>query len=96
LASRILRLRSRVALARVEVADELHGQRRAALDVVAGLEVLDRRADDALEVDARVLVEARSSTATVALRMFSGISVDGTGRRSSLAPMNPSRWPSAA
>ncbi len=46
------------ALARVEVAHELHGQRRAALDVLLGLEVLDRGADDALEVHALVLVEA--------------------------------------
>src|SRR4029450_9732936 len=36
------------AFARVEVAHELHGQRRAALDVLLGLEVLDRRPDDAL------------------------------------------------
>src|SRR6185312_3341426 len=46
------------ALARVEVAHELHGQRRAALDVLLGLDVLDRRAHDALEVHALVLVEA--------------------------------------
>ena len=44
-------------LARVEVADELHRQRRAALDVAA-FDVLDRGAQDALEVDALVLEEA--------------------------------------
>src|SRR4029078_2297097 len=37
--------------------DELHGERRAALDLVAVLEVLHARADDALEVDALVLEE---------------------------------------
>src|SRR6201999_3914986 len=43
---------------RVQVADQLHRQRRAALDVLLGLQVLDRGADDALEVDALVLEEA--------------------------------------
>jgi hypothetical protein len=47
------------ALARdVEVADELHRDRGAALHRLAAGEVLDRRADDALVVDALVAVEA--------------------------------------
>jgi hypothetical protein len=48
-----------LAVARVEVADQLHRQRRAALHVLVALQVLDGGADDALEVDALVLVEAR-------------------------------------
>ena len=42
----------------VEVAHELHGQRRGALHGLVLGEVLDRGADDALVVDALVLVEA--------------------------------------
>ncbi len=42
----------------VEVADELHADRRAALHDLAAGEVLDRGADDALVVDALVAVEA--------------------------------------
>ncbi len=42
----------------VEVAGELHRDRRSALLHLAGLEVLERRAGDSLEVDAVVLVEA--------------------------------------
>jgi hypothetical protein len=42
----------------VQVADQLHRQRRAALHIVLGLQVLDRGADDALEVDALVVEEA--------------------------------------
>ena len=53
-----LALERALLLARVEVADELHRERRAALDLVAVLEVLHAGADDALEVDALVLVEA--------------------------------------
>ena len=45
-------------LADVEVADELLRDRRAALDDVAALHVLDGSADDALPVDTAVLVEA--------------------------------------
>ncbi len=41
-----------------EVADQLLGDRRAALDRFAGFEVLDRGAKDALGIDAAVLVEA--------------------------------------
>ena len=41
-----------------EVADELLGDRRAALDRLARFEVLQRGADDALGVDAAVFVEA--------------------------------------
>jgi hypothetical protein len=48
----------RPLLGDVERAHELHGQRRAALDGLAGLDVLDRRADDALGVDAVVAPEA--------------------------------------
>jgi hypothetical protein len=48
----------RALLGDVERADQLHGQRRAALDGLAGLDVLDRRADDALGVDAVVVPEA--------------------------------------
>ena len=44
-------------LADVEVADELLRDRRAALDDVAALDVLDRGAHDALPVDPAVLVE---------------------------------------
>src|SRR3954451_12433084 len=53
-----LALERALLLARVEVADELHRERRAALDLVAVLEVLHARADDALEVDTLVLEEA--------------------------------------
>src|SRR3954471_12436363 len=53
-----LALERALLLARVEVAHELHRQRRAALDLVAVLDVLHAGADDALEVDALVLVEA--------------------------------------
>ena len=45
-------------VADVEVADELLRERGAALDDLAALEVLDRRAHDALVVDAGVRVEA--------------------------------------
>ena len=41
-----------------EVADQLLGDRRAALDRFAGFEVLDRGAEDPLVVDAAVFVEA--------------------------------------
>ena len=41
-----------------EVADQLLGDRRAALDRFAGFDVLDRRAEDPLGVDAGVFVEA--------------------------------------
>ena len=53
-----LALERLLAVARVQRADELHRQRRAALDRLARVDVLDRRADDAFEVDAAVLVEA--------------------------------------
>ena len=46
------------AVGRVEVLHQLHRQRRAALDGLLVDEVLDRGADDALVVDALVLVEA--------------------------------------
>jgi hypothetical protein len=46
------------AVLRVEVLDELHRQGRAALDGLVALDVLERRADHALEVDALVAVEA--------------------------------------
>ena len=62
LASMILYLRLRLSAiwsGQVHVAHELHRQRRAALDRLAAAEhVLDRRAQDALVVDAAVLVEA--------------------------------------
>ena len=53
-----LALEAAVAVARVQVADELHGDRRAALHGRARLEVLQAGAQDALVVDAPVLVEA--------------------------------------
>ncbi len=53
-----LALERLLAVAGVERADELHRERRAALQRLAGLRVLERRPDDALEVDALVAVEA--------------------------------------
>ncbi len=57
-ASMILRSRLRAGLGEAEVADQLLGDRRAALDRPAGFEVLQRGAGDPLRVDAAVLVEA--------------------------------------
>ena len=53
-----LALEGLLLAAGVQRADQLHRQRRAALQRLAGARVLERRADDALEVDALVLVEA--------------------------------------
>ncbi len=47
-----------LGVADAEVADQLLGDRRAALDRFPGFEVLDRGAQDALGVDAAVFVEA--------------------------------------
>ena len=81
----------------VEVADQLHRDRRAALHGLVAREVLDRGAHDALVVDALVLVEALVlDRDRRVLERTSGSGRAGTGWRSSLDWMKPRRVPSAA
>ncbi len=68
--------------AEVEVADELHRQRRAALQGFAVGGVLDGRAEDSGEVDAVVLVEALVLDRDGGVLQVVGISFQETGVRS--------------
>ena len=82
--------------AQVEVAHQLHRDRRAALQRGAVGEVLDGRAEDPRQVDAVVVVEAlvldRDGGVLQIFRDF----LQETGVRSSSDWMNPRRVPSAA
>ncbi len=62
--------RDRSLVADVRVLDELLGDRGATLDDTLRANVLPQRAGDAARVDAVVLVEALSSTETIAWRMI--------------------------
>ena len=78
--------------AQVEVAHQLHRDRRAALQRGAVGDVLDRRAEDAREVDAVVFVEALVlDRHRRVLERFAGISFQPTGVRSMSDWMKPSR-----
>jgi hypothetical protein len=64
-------------------ARELLGDGAAALDDASGTQVPERGGDDTHRVDAEVLIEARSSTATMALTMCGETRSRGTEMRCS-------------